>query len=223
MTLSEMISSIRRQLVDDAGVDPYCTDADIIEYLNEGYNIFCRSTKIIRDSLTASVCTLTVAAGSQHIALSQLIIDIERARGSWSTTNLGRKTVAQLDEDNASWIGSAGTPTKYTLEYSSNYMSLNRAASVAGTITLTVTRLPLVSMVNAADVPAFSPAYHWMLLDYALYRAFSKKDSEINNPQKAMLHKSLFMGDNEASPGGHILRVITEIDPLPEQRTARYF
>lgn len=227
MKLHELRESVRSTLRDnisttDAAIEFYWSDADLNEYLNEGYNIFCRSTKIIRDSLSP-MCSLTVALDAQHIALSPLVIDIERAKASWSSTKLTRTTVDELDEDDPEWIGKAGVPSQYTLEFSSNYLTLDRKASAAGTIALTIRRMPLVEMTAATDVPEFKAQYHWMLKDYALFRAFMKQDSETYNPEKGNYHRNLFMGEDETSPGGHILKVITEIDPLPTTRKASYF
>lgn len=225
MNLKQLRDSVRSSLRDDTGLasDAYWSDTDLNEYLNEGYSIFCRSTQIIRDSVTAAICTLTVNQGDQNIAISPLILKIERAKPTWYTGFLTKKDVSDFDNDNPSWFGTAGTPRFYALDYSTNYLTLDKAASVSGTIALTVKRMPLSDLSANSDYPEFNSQYHWMLKDYALYRAFMKQDAEVYNPQKAATHRALFMGNDDASPGGHILAVKAEIDPLPQTRKANYF
>lgn len=225
MTLLEIRNSVRSTLQDTIGTDSskYWPDSDLNEYINEGYGIFCRSTKIIRDSITPAICHLVVSDNTQNVAISPLIIQIERAKPSWSSRLLSECRTSDLDSDNPAWIGSTGTPQRYVLDFSDDYLTLDHKLSAAGTIDLTVKRMPLADMVDDNDVPEFKSQYHWMLKDYALFRAFTKQDSEVYNPEKGVFHRRLFMGDDETSPGGHILRVITELDSLPKRRPVGYF
>ena len=224
MNLKALRDAVRSDLRDTIGpdCDKYWKDFDINGYLNEASNIFCRSTKIIIDSLTASICTIAVGIDAQHVPVSPLIIDINRAKSTWSSALLGASTVKELDTYDSEWEGKSGIPTKFATDYSNGYLTFNRKASAAGTVKLTVRRLPLKDMIADSDEPEFNPTYHWMLKDYALHKAFLSQDSETYKPEKAAYHRRLFMGEDETSPGGHILRVITELDPLPQRRPAHY-
>lgn len=229
MTRGEIKAAIRKWLVDEVGedADRYWDDDELNEYIQDAANVFCRLTKIIRDSLTDSVCLLTVQAGSQHVKLSSLIIlsaGIERAKPSWSTEPLTLTTLDEITKDQPTWEDDEGDPDCYLLNYSSGYLSLNRKLQTDGTIRLTGRRMPLRTMSDDEDEPEFNPLYHSMLYDYILYRAFSKQESEIYNPQKAEKHLILFQGTDELRPGGHIGRVLMEIsEPLPNIRHAQFF
>jgi hypothetical protein len=224
MNLKALRDAVRSDLRDTIGpdCDKYWKDAEINGDLNEASNILCRSTKIIIDSLTASICTIAVDIGTQHVPISPLIIDINRAKSTWSSALLVAATVKELDTYDSEWEGKSGIPTKFATDYSNGYLTFNRKASATGTVKLTVRRLPLKDMIADSDEPEFNPAYHWMLKDYALYRAFMRQDSEVYRPEKAEKHRLLFMGNDETSPGGHVLRVLTELDQLPNRRPVNF-
>lgn len=226
MTLKELRTQLRKALCDEVGssdAQRFWKDAELNEYLNEGYTLFCSLTKIIRDSLSA-VCTLTldITGDVQHLPLSPLIIKIERVKGSWSTTPLTETTLDEISGIQPTWEDDTGTPDKYLLDYSSGYLSLNRSMESNATLRLTVRRLPLLALTDAAS-PEFKSEYHHILKTYGLYRAFSKQDAEIYKPEKALFHLKEFHGGDEMFPGGQVGRVIKDIsEPLPNMRKPKF-
>jgi hypothetical protein len=161
-----------------------------------------------------------VGVGARNIPISPLILGIERVKPSW-TLRLLPATTAELDQYQPNWQTDIGYPDRYTLDYSDDYLTLNRETSAAGTIRLSTRRMPINP---AADIPEIPVKYLEYLYDYMLFRAFRKQDSEVYNPQKADAHLALFHGGDEINPGGHVGRVLKEKSGLlPQQRAVRTF
>jgi hypothetical protein len=227
MTRGELKDSVRRWLRAEEGEsdsDRYWTESDLNEYAQDAVDVFCRLSKLIRDSLTPSVCLLTLNPEDQHIALSPLILSIERVKPSWGSYPLRLTSLDEVTRLQPAWEDDTGSPDAYLLDYSKGYLSLNRAVVDTGTLRLTVRRMPLLPLDSDNAVPEINPEYHHMLKDYMLYRAFSAQDSEMYNPDKARHHLVLFQGNDEQDPGGHIGRVLKEnSEPLPNIRRTQFF
>jgi hypothetical protein len=228
MNLGEIRTVISSQLAATVGKDAkkYWPNADLNEYIQDAVNVFCRKTRIIRDSLTTKVCILTVPIGDQHLLLNPLILPggIERVKASWRTEPLIQTTTDEVTELQPSWETDTGQADLWFTDYSKGYLSLNRAATEAGTIRLTVRRMPISPLTDDKDVPEINPEYISMLSDYVLYRAFSKQDSEVYNPDKANHHLALFQGTDELRPAGHIGRVLLDMAKGEKiVRHARFF
>lgn len=95
MTLRQILDFARQRLDDRA--EPYRWDDDtLVLYINEAERESCRRAHLIIDKTTASICRMTVLAGSPDMALSPLVLSVRacylgpyvRGTLSWdSTTN----------------------------------------------------------------------------------------------------------------------------------------
>jgi len=223
-TKTELIKSVR-YLLDDlvgSGSSLYWSDNELESYYVEAINLFCRLTRCIKDSLTDSICLLDVPAGGRHLALHPAVLpnQIDLTSTSWGRSLLPA-TLAELEQFQQNWQTDSGIPDRYILDYSDGYLTLNRSVATAGTIRLTVRRMPIDPAAEAPEIPVMYLDY---LKDYMLYLAFIKQDSEIYNPQKGLFHLKEFRGDSEDTPGGHCGRVLKERSGrLPQQRIVRTF
>jgi hypothetical protein len=64
-------------------------------------------------------------------------------------------------------------------------LTLYPAPSVAGTLRLDVYRLPLYDIEDTYDEPEIPAELHMGLVDWVLYRVYSVKDSELEDPARA--------------------------------------
>jgi phosphorylcholine metabolism protein LicD len=55
-----------------------------------------------------------------------------------------------------------------------------------------VVRSPLVEMNDETDSPEIAPRFHRSLRYWMMYRAYSKQDSQANDPKKAMESLAMF-------------------------------
>lgn len=198
MLLSEIRQKVRNMLDDNAKRDThrYWTNAEIDEYINACIEEMCERTQCVTDSLTDSVCLITLVANQRHYPLNSAILDIKTVQPSWQDTPLARQSVATAA---AGWLSDVGLPNAYLLNYSDGYISLTSAPSTVTTETLRLStaRLPISELVAEGNEPDIPRQYHRKLFNGVLGLAYDKQDSELYNPAKAKGHRERW--DNDLS------------------------
>lgn len=178
MTLAELIQRFRA-LADDT-VEPYgWSDAEVVGYLNEAENEACHRAGFLVDEETADVAVLEVTAGEGWIALSPLVLDVNRAVLDSTGRPLYVDDPARLDQLCPGWDTATGRPESYFLD--GNRLRLWPIPVADDGLRLRVWRLPLAPMdLDDADTvePEIPFPYHLGLVDWALYRAASKRDPD---------------------------------------------
>jgi hypothetical protein len=98
----------------------------------------------------------------------------------------------QLDATNVPWRGIDGAPSGFAVRRGKLYT--NYVPTAADTLTLGVYRMPLAAerMDDEADEPVIPAQFHEQLIHWALYRAFSRPDSELNSAENAAARNALF-------------------------------
>lgn len=207
MTLQEIRQKNRQMLDDSTKVDSkrYWPNAELNEYINTVIEEFAEQTLCLTDSLTDSVCLITLVANQRHYTISDAILHIQTAQPSWQTQPLDKQSVVTI---NTGWLTDIGLPHSYLLDYNTNRLSLTSApATVSGeTIRLTVNRLPLADIAADDDTPEIPRQYHRQLTDGVLALAYSKQDSEVYNPSKAKSHRAAW-DDILALAKSHLARL----------------
>lgn len=204
MTLSEIRHRIRSKLDDEVGSDStrYWSDEFLNEHINAAIEKVAIASQCIVDSLTDSVCLISLVPNQRHYQLHDSILDVKMAQPSWRNNPLSQETVATITPG---WLKNTGLPSSFLLDYSRGKLSLTSAPETVTTesIRLTVSRLPLAELrdnatpvppapVVVTDVPEIDRQYHRMLFDDVIAAAFSKLDSEVYNPSKAKTHQTAF-------------------------------
>lgn len=212
MTLEQLIALYREQSFDKA-TPPFCSDELLATYASEAQDEACRRGDLLRDS-SSSICTIAFAADDESVALDSRIIEIQRAKVNGRQVALS--TSDEMEDELPNWDSDTrrDEPQRLIQGVTTGRLFLWPRPAAAGTIKLTVRRLPLEPLVNDVDEPEIRPELHTSLVEWMLFRAYSREETEMYNDTKAALCKSRFVaefgskasGRNEAwaRNGGHV-------------------
>lgn len=183
MTLEELITLYRAEAKDDA-VPPLCSDELLALYATEGQEEACRRGELLRDS-SSQMCAISIAANAETAALDPRIVRIIRARVDGQDVALVSDEV--MDGIFPAWQDDTGRsrPTHLVEGMTTGALHLWPRPKDAGTIRLTVQRLPLKPLRNDNDKPEIRPELHHGIVDWMLYRAYSIQDSDLYDPTRA--------------------------------------
>ena len=220
MLLSEIIDE-NRGILDDR-VPPYLwSDKDLAGCVNRTINDLCIKAKIIIDSTTADICTISVVSGTKDYLYDPRIIEIKRARLYSQSYPLRKRSVYYLDNHKVGWESdSDGTPVMYLIDKTTGYITLHPTPSADDSLLLTVARLPLVRLSDEdmSAIPEIPAQYHNDIYDGILGYAYSKQDSETFDPIKAERYKAMWKQKIFEITNDMLINnsVDTNIDPNPD-------
>lgn len=183
MILAELLSSFREASGDLA--EPYLwSDDNLIILLNEAESEAALRKSLLFDDSSA-ITQISVVAGTARYALDPSIISVNRAiliSGSdqFILDIIDRE---RMDSISVDWRNSTTRPTGLIVDDTS--CELNSAVDADYILALSVYRLPVnpVSLTNIT--PEIAPVHHRFLVDWMLYRAFSKIDADAGNKNAA--------------------------------------
>ena len=184
MTLGEIITLYRANVQDEQ--EPYfCSDELLTLYANEGQDEACRRGAVLIDS-TSAACTVSYQPNDRSVAIDPrflLVMDAIDEDG-WP---LDRIEAAEMACLYPSWRAETrrGRPGVLVQGLDSDRLHLWPRPAVAGSIALTVRRLPLVRLADLNDVPEIRSEAHPALADWLAYKAHSRQDTELFNETKA--------------------------------------
>lgn len=182
-TTQELIDRLRGEILGDTeGVDEgdsLWTDPNLINSLTWAERELCRSPLyLISGDTTSALCTIPVVADAgvypRTFNRSPLILKVESLHYTGITRPLAQVTRHQLDTLDSRWKVAVGTPTHYVVDQGA--ITLNRIPDAAATLSLTLTRLPLVALTHngSPEIQGFDE----LLLAGAASRAYLKQDSQ---------------------------------------------
>lgn len=224
MTLGQLLDLFRDQAHDYKGAigsngsDALVSDALLKLYANEAQDEACRRGELLRDASSA-MCTVSFSAGDTTVDLDARIVRIIRARvdGHFaSVVDLDRmdETFQNWDQDTA-----RSRPTHLVEGVTTGKLSLWPVPKDDGEIKLVVQRLPLAAMSNLSeDSPEIRRELHPSLVDWMLFRAYSREDTEIYNDAKAQLALRRFeaeFGEKKSGRNEAWMRGSSSIPPQP--------
>lgn len=192
MTLTDLIAAFRTEADDQTA--PYLwSDSEIVGYLNDAENEAC-----IRANLLVEEQTLILAAGQQSVGLDPRVLDVAEVRRVIGRLPLRRESIAGFN----GWP-SNGTPRGYAL--SGRILYVRPIPQTPETLWLRIYRLPSEPLV--LDWPNSEPeiptSEHLRLLDWALYRAFSKRDADTYEKNRGMDYGARFEANFGPRPSAH--------------------
>lgn len=183
MNAGELIAAYRDESHDNAS-PPFFKDDRLLQFANEAEREACRRARLLIDS-AADFCAVQVDANDPLVMIDPRIINIRRAKLSISTYSLSPVRAEEMDRVNPGWESHVGTPTTYVTNYQSNAIRLYPKQQVAAELTMTVARLPMDRMSAKGDEPEIREEYHPALVQWMLYRAYSKQDADLFDANKA--------------------------------------
>jgi hypothetical protein len=191
MTLQDLITLFRNE-ADDA-TEPYLwDDEEVIDFANEAESEACRRSRLLVDSTSALTQLLVDPLDAGVISLDPSIVFVRRAMLA-GRRPLHRMTVRDLDAHNPYWMNAGpAVPLAYVTDFQTGAILLHPVPAAEDMLLLTVVRTPLVEMRSLEDSPEIAPRFHRSLRYWMLYRAYSKQDSQANDPKKAADSLALF-------------------------------
>ena len=183
MTLEELITLYRAQSRDDA--EPYfCSDELLTIYANEAQDEACRRGQLIRDA-ASPMCTIAYQAGDESVPVDPRIVQVVMAFvDGYPVDVIGGD---QMDAIMPGWSAAttSARPSRMISGVSAGRMHLWPTPSQTGQIKLRVLRMPLKRLVNDADRPEIRQETHPALVEWMLYRAYSRTDADMQDAAKA--------------------------------------
>jgi hypothetical protein len=191
MTLQDLITLFRNEADDVA--EPYLwSDEEAAEFANDAQNEACRRARLLVDSTSAVTQLLVDPLAGGVIPLDPSIIFVRRAQVH-GRRPLRRMTMRDLDDMNPYWQNTQpGMPMAFIPDYQTGAIVLYPPPVEEGLLMLSVVRTPLDEMKDLLDTPEIAPRFHRSLRYWMLYRAYSKQDSQANDPKKAADSLALF-------------------------------
>ena len=198
MTAAELLAIIRADYLDDTvggtgGADYNWTDTFLYREIGRAQQEACwrQDLRHFFDTSTAEICEITVAAGDRDLALDPRILIINQAL--LGTVVLEHTTQAHLDERRFNWRGNTyGNVTRFFINGRTLYLDY---LPTAGTLYLEVWRGPLL---DPSEIAANSDEeLEWTdnqedLANWVAFRAFSRREEDTYDPQRALDHRALF-------------------------------
>lgn len=190
MTLEELIDLYRADTLDNR--QPYFCEPELLAiYANEAQDEAGRRGQLIRDSVS-SICTIAYAQGASSIPVSSKIVTILRAHIDGHIVRT--VSVDAMDDVFPGWeVDTTQTrPTHLVSGESDGVLMLWPKPAEAGTVKLTVLRLPIARMAGYDDAPEVREESHVALVNWMMYRAYSRADSDLYDERKAALALARF-------------------------------
>jgi hypothetical protein len=194
MNLSELIIAAQNQadeIIDKP--DLLWSEAEWTEYANDAENETCIRANLLMDR-TSSLATITVVSGIATYSIDEKILLIKRAKLSGSTEPLVKTSRRVLDATFPNWEADTGTVRSW-LPDDTNKITLYKSPVGNDTLFLMISRLPLEAMLLADKLiasPEIDEQYHLGLVDWMLFRCYSKQDAETLDLGKAKEHLARF-------------------------------
>jgi hypothetical protein len=193
MKLQELIS-LTRAAADDVAVPYLCSDDELKEFANDAENEACRRARLVTDATTPSICEIAVTSGTSTYALDKRVIFVRRAKLNSQHQALRSVDYRDLDEQDPSWESAQNAkPRAWVRNWESQRIRLWPTPNANDTLRLRVVRSPLAPMVSlSADNPEIPERFHRGLVNWMLFRFFSKKDTQTQDDKRAAEYLALF-------------------------------
>lgn len=245
LTLEEL-ATLFRQDVDDLPGDTVTdvnwknndtgllwSNLEVCRYANQAVNEFCFRQPILDQDTTPLITQITVSASTGVYALSPKILSIRRMKFVDSNDDefiLLKRTTHAMDLEATDWdketAPEEGTVLYYIEDTDAHQLQLYRVPELAGTLYMTVDRLPSKSMLwpsRHQDIPEIHEQHHLCLLEYMKYLAYKKRDSETEDKKLALEFLDAFNAMVGERPSARLLRVRKQERNYPRRVRAHFF
>lgn len=194
MDLDGLIAQFRREA--DDKVAPYLwSDEDVTAWLDEAEEEAAIRACLIRETTDPAICQVAVTAEQAGYTLHEKVLHVTHAQfqpaGDTARHKLDVVTREMLDKIDLRWRERAPGVPRYLVHEPNQAAVLVPPPAIDGTLALEVQRLPLQSM-DLTGAPEIGSAHHRHLVDWALFKAFSKPDAETIDKDRAVLAEGRF-------------------------------
>lgn len=187
MTLEQLIARFRIEADDLA--TPYLWQRDwLAMWFSEAQDEAAVRARLLLDDFTGAVTQIEVTADVDAYKLHPKVIEIVRLgfkpEGDERATGIDLVTRERLDRDYCDWRTRPAGDVRWAMQADTR-LRLGPVPSRGGVLHMEVYRLPLKPLVNDSDKPEIHEAHHNHLVQWALYRAFSRPDADTHDPGRA--------------------------------------
>lgn len=192
MTLQDLITLHRAQAQDQKA--PYfCSDELLTLYANEAQDEACRRSVLLRDSATTDICRVAVPTGAEAVALDPRVVHVLRARLSGEDVTV--LSSEEMDALHPNWEADTlrAKPLVLVRGLTTDALHLWPMPDKDYELRLTVQRLALKPMADLNDSPEIRREAQPALVEWMLFKAYSRQDTEIFNDAKAKLAEGNFI------------------------------
>jgi hypothetical protein len=197
MILADLLSLARNQLSDE--IEPYLwSDADLVRWFNEAVDEACIRARLKQDS-ESDLCAIALEAGVGSYELDPAIFVV---KSLWlSTSECAVKIITRGDLERAypKWRTETGLPTCAAFDLDTKKLRVypipteDEAQTLYQTVWRKTTEDERLAPEALQDEPAIPEEYHEGLIDWVLFRAYSRKDeSETMDLGKSKAHEGDF-------------------------------
>ena len=174
-------------------VKPYLwSDDDFNDWINEAQREAARRALLLVDS-TSDLTQLDLSAGDIGADLDSRVIYVRRATLS-SGKPLIPRVARSMDEEVPGWENSMpSVPIVFIPDWQARYLRFWPPTKAAGTVRLTVVRLPKADLDTEDSEPEIPEQDHLHLLDWVKFRCYDVQDSDGYDPAKAAKHEKSFI------------------------------
>lgn len=223
----DLIASVQQTARDNTGNEALGETLWSVEewlgYFNDAEKEISRRCYAIEDNVIiilttgTSIYTLNKIVGLSTISLD--ILDIkDKGQFSYNNSLLEKVTEDYMDKNFPTWRSDSGAPTKFIIYPNANqirFIPIPTSTYNLSTVTIPIKRLPLLDLSESNPTPEISSRYYEDMKLWALYRAYSKNDVEIELPDGTKQNLSgKYLALFEASVGprsnANIERIIKE-------------
>lgn len=191
MTPLELKDLFRREVRDEA--EPYLwTDADILTYINEAQNMFCRLAGGIADAASTDIIRVLVGAGMLIVAISPKILKLRDVRRASDGRNVDILNLEDLGTAGVTYggygqqwgtggakVGTELGPTRaVVLGAQEDAIMLIPLPAEEDVLYLVVDRLPINHVDYATHGLEIGDIHHRSLLYWMKHLAHEKQDAE---------------------------------------------
>jgi hypothetical protein len=190
------LGDLRAQFRSDAfdqSEPPGFADADVHGWLNEAEEEACLRKDLLLETVDADLCQIEVTSGTRAYDLAEGVIRIRHA--TWTPEDGEAQPLTIIDRTELDRI----LPNWRTAEEEPRYLIVTDKqvelgcmdTPTDGTIDMEVWRLPAEAMEADEDSPEIARPHHRHLVHWAVHRALSRPDGELQNDDmaKAALEK----------------------------------
>ncbi len=195
MILSELIRKFRVAAFDME--QPYLfADEDITDWLNDAVKEAAIRGRLIHDSTTTGVCTISTQPNVSVYALHESLYEIDSihwisADDPYNANPLCLISQEEMGDIWHDWRTREPNNPEYAIQRDTN-IRIVPAPNVAGVIALEGYRTPLTPMTLDTDRPEINIIHHEYLIQWALHKGFKSPDAETFDLNRAALAEQEF-------------------------------
>jgi hypothetical protein len=197
MDVEALLNTVRGDFLDDEET-PYRWGASkLLRWLNRAQEEACLRQRLLVDETTAAITEVPLVVDTASYALDPRIVLVDRV--VYDRRTLPKATKHQLDRLMPAWRDmEPGEPQFYLQnDLTIRLIPTPSQAEDGQILTIRASRLPLLPLVDNADVPEIPLAHHENLCYYVAARAFMLPDEDTQNTNLA----KEYMGQFDAAFG----------------------